>query len=129
MGVRMLVATICIGVVSCCALSLESELVLEGASRNFVDGESRGLQAGLHMVPSAILQFPHRTGKGQPFGHDFGSRLEPLGYNFGAPWESFRVVILSPISVIKTMTGNRPRCINLLEKPKSRHQNDDRNRG
>ena len=89
MGVRMLVATICIGVVSCCALSLESELVLEGASRNFVDGESRGLQAGLHMVPSAILQFPHRTGKGQPFGHDFGSRLEPLGIQF---WRALGVI-------------------------------------
>ena len=102
---------------------------MEKAKRCFVKVGLRGSQAGLQMAASGMRPLPDRPGlegfSVTASGLDFGIFF----FKLGAPWGSFPVGILAPIPVIKTMTENRPFNNNSLQRPNSRRQNDDRNRG
>ena len=95
----------------CCVflqVPFESELALGEASPSVVEAVRRGFQAGLHVAAGAILALPHRAGIGGTSVTDLGPYVGPFGCHFGVPWGSFPVGILTPISVIKTTTRNRP---------------------
>ena len=122
-------ATLCVSVVSCCGRPFEDELALEGASPSLLKADRRDFQAGFHLAAGAILALSHHTGRGGTSVTDLDPYVGRFGYNFGAPWGSFPVGILSPILVIKTTTENRARNIKSLERPDSSRQIDDRDRG
>ena len=114
MGGRMLVATICVGVVSCCALPLESELVLEVQADISSMVNREGSKPGSTWCQAQFYNSCIAPARGNLSVTVLSPGWGPFGYNFGAPWESFLVVILSPISVIKTTTENRLFDNNLL---------------
>ena len=101
-------AGLCVSVAPSCGYPGESELALEEANPSFVEVDRQDLQAGLRLAAGAILALPHRAGIGSTSVTDLGPYVGPFGCHFGVPWGSFPVGILAPISVIKTMTRNRP---------------------